>query len=260
MDLTTERSVAKITSSSQLSPLCLNKNSRHRVPEYLDTNYWWAYLSPIGVNFFDHPFIVNRILWGQYQQIAQDTVNVIAKHENETIAGISCAYGEFIPMCVQQVNFKQLALFDVAEIQLKHAKQKIVAHENFSKCHLFLSNAESIAMPDNSVDTSVLFYLLHELPEPARKRVLAETIRITKPEGRIIIADYAPKGERHFFHRNLFFRRIFQKMEPFLANFWRCDLTAELNEIAKVNDQSIEQLSYQSYWHQFYRLVEYKLR
>ena len=91
-----------------VQPCSENKKfSRYQLPEYLLKNYWWAYLSPLGMKIFDHPFIVNRILWGQYQKIAEDTVALIAKKEATRVAGISCAYGDFFPLLVQEKNIEQ---------------------------------------------------------------------------------------------------------------------------------------------------------
>lgn len=53
------------TSPYSVSSTISNKEySQYVLPEYLAKHYWWAYLSPKGVGFFDRPFIVNRILWG----------------------------------------------------------------------------------------------------------------------------------------------------------------------------------------------------
>ena len=39
------------------------------VPDYLKDTYHWAYLNPLGVRLFDHPFIVRAILWGNYDRL-----------------------------------------------------------------------------------------------------------------------------------------------------------------------------------------------
>lgn len=238
--------------------------SQYNVPEYLEKNYWWAYLSPIGVKFFDHPFIVNRILWGQYQKVAQTVVTELANNANDkactdeqVISGISCAYGNFIPMMANQLNAKTINLFDVAEIQLAQAKKKIAALPQFKCFNLFLANAENIPLASNSTDSTVLFYLLHELPANVRNNVLNEAIRITKPGGRIIVADYAPLSTKHWFHRFKGFRKIFEKMEPFLANFWRCNLHQTFKQTAQLNGKSIKLNKQTFIWHDFYQVSEY---
>jgi ubiquinone/menaquinone biosynthesis C-methylase UbiE len=238
--------------------------SQYALPEYLAEHYWWAYLSPKGVNFFDRPFIVNRILWGQYHKIAQDAVNLFSSENvlvnaKEKVAGITCAYGEFFPKLAAHSNVEQLYLFDIAPIQLTQMKKKIPAQILEEKCLLFLSNAEQIAISDQCVDSAVLFFLLHELPVFSRANVLSETIRITKSGGRIIIADYAENRDKHFFNRIGVFNSVFEKLEPFLGDFWRCDLIAEISAQAKRHGRTVTLQSERYYFNRFYRLLEFSV-
>jgi ubiquinone/menaquinone biosynthesis C-methylase UbiE len=234
-----------------------NKFSRYFLPDYLVKNYWWAYLSPMGVNFFDRGFMVNRILWGQYHKIAENTVNLIAKKPEQTVAGISCAYGEFFPKLMQNEQVSKLYLFDIAPIQLTQIMKKVPQHVIDNKCQLFLSDASNIAIQHQCVDTAVLFFLLHELPTNVRAQVLVQAIRIIKPNGRLVITDYAHINQHHLFHKNMLFRSIFEKMEPFLADFWRCDLINELEAQAKNQGRKITLTSKQYYFKDFYRLLEF---
>ena len=44
------------------------------MPICLLRHYWWAYLWPKSVWFFDHQMIINTILFGQYQKLMQATL------------------------------------------------------------------------------------------------------------------------------------------------------------------------------------------
>lgn len=238
--------------------------SQYELPEYLAKHYWWAYLSPKGVEFFDRPFIVNRILWGQYHKIAQDTVDLFSSENalvnaKQTVAGVSCAYGEFFPKLAAHNNVEQLYLFDIAPIQLKQIQKKVPAQLLDKKCQLFLSNAEQISIANQCVDSAILFFLLHELPVFSRANVLSETIRITKPGGRVIIADYAENQDEHFFNRFKVFNSVFERLEPFLGDFWRCDVMAELSEQAKRHGRKVTMVSERYYFNRFYRLLEFTI-
>lgn len=235
------------------------KYSPYALPDYLMKHYWWAYLSPVGVNLFNHSFMVNCILWGQYSAIARDAVKVISRKSDQKVAGISCAYGEFWPTLIDQEQVQNLYLFDIAPIQLQQIQKNATPQLLAQKCHLFLGDAEHIALADQCVDTSVLFFLLHELPASVRTSVLAEAIRITEKGGRLVLADYAQFTQSHLFHSNKFFRTIFETLEPFLGEFWRCDLVAELQTQAKAQGRNIKLISEKHYFKQFYRLLEFSI-
>jgi ubiquinone/menaquinone biosynthesis C-methylase UbiE len=231
----------------------LKKYSPYALPTYLVKNYWWAYLAPMGVNFFDYGFMVNRILWGQYHKISHRAVELLLKNNNQKIAGISCAYGELFPLITEHSNLSQLYLFDVTPGQVTKMEAKV----NNSKCQLFLGNAEQVPMIARSVDASVLFFLLHELPKRVRANVLFEAIRITKKSGRIVIADYGPITDTHIFHKNKMFAHIFERLEPFLADFWRSNLVNEIAQQAKSQGREVKVVSEQYYFNRFYRLLEF---
>jgi ubiquinone/menaquinone biosynthesis C-methylase UbiE len=232
------------------------KFSPYALPEYLIQHYWWAYLSPVGMKIFDHGFMVNRILWGQYHSIAKDAVALITDKPEQNVAGISSAYGEFFPSLAKQTQVKNLYLFDIAPIQLERMQNKIPKQIFEKKCHFFLSDAENIAIQNQCIDTSVLFFLLHELPANVRANVLAQALRITKVGGRLVIADYAQFRSIHSFHRYSIFRTVFETMEPFLADFWESDLLAELNMQANLQGRTVKLSNERYYFNEFYRVLE----
>ncbi|MBI4087903.1 methyltransferase, partial [Candidatus Kaiserbacteria bacterium] len=45
---------------------------RH-IPEYLTSRYWWAYVHPNAVWFFERQWLVNLILFGNYMKL-RDTL------------------------------------------------------------------------------------------------------------------------------------------------------------------------------------------
>lgn len=234
----------------------LSQYSKYPLPNYLLESYWWAYLSPVGVKIFDRPWVVNAILWGHYNKIAQDAAKAVGSREHQVVASISCAYGQFFPWLAKENHVKQLSVFDIAPIQLNSVKTKIEKKGVAEKCHFFIANAEQIPLASNHADCSVLYFLLHELPETVRANVLRESIRLVKQGGRIIIADYAPIENPHLFHNNTFFREIFEKLEPYLGNFWRCNLLEEMQTIAKQQGKKITLTNQTYYFQKFYRLVE----
>jgi len=228
------------------------------IPDYLARHYWWAYLAPLGVAFFDHPFVINRILWGQYHRIAEATVRLLAQETVGHLLQISCAYGDIIPVVAQGAGADRITLLDVASIQLERARCKLV-EVNKTSVQLLRANAENLPVATASVDTVLLFFLLHELPEQARCSALSEALRVLRSGGRLLIADYAQRARSHPFHRRPLWRNLFEYLEPFLGDFWSCDVHRQLEGIAAIAGQSVRLEYRQEFWGGFYRLWSVRL-
>ncbi|MBP6242855.1 MAG: hypothetical protein KA377_01615, partial [Chromatiaceae bacterium] len=44
------------------------------IPDYLQRVYWWAYLHPRAVFLFEREWLVNLILWGNYQRLCDEAL------------------------------------------------------------------------------------------------------------------------------------------------------------------------------------------
>ena len=223
-------------------------------PEYLAHYYWWAYLAPLGVWFFSHHVIINLILFGQYRRI----LNVLLKQLQRAPCGrmlqLTCAYGELTPALAGLTD--ELHLTDVASIQLKIAGNGL-AHQHRSAL-MARMNAESLAYSGNNFDTIVIFFLLHELPPPARQRALSEAVRVLKPGGRLLLAEYDINRNRHPLHRITPLRRIIERLEPFLHDFQQEDLSAQLQDCAAKQGKSLQLAEEQSLFNGYYRVMMFQ--
>lgn len=65
--------------------------------------------------------------------------------------------------------------------------------EGYRHCSVRHGNAYTLDVPDGSVDLAVLHHVLHFLDEPSR--AIDEAARKVRPEGRLLLVDFAPHGE-----------------------------------------------------------------
>lgn len=220
-------------------------------PEYLAHYYWWAYLAPFGVWFFSHHLVINSILFGQYRRI----LDALLRHLHTAPCGrmlqLTCAYGKLTPALAGLTD--ELHLTDVASIQLKTAGTGL-AHRHRSAL-MARMNAESLAYAASSFDTVVIFFLLHELPPAARQRALSEALRVLKPGGRLLIAEYGVDRNRHPLHRIAPLRRAIEHLEPFLHDFQQGDLPAQLQSCAIKHGKSLQPADEQALFGGYYRVM-----
>jgi len=227
------------------------------VPEYLARHYWWAYLWKAGVWFFDHQMIINAILLGQYRRLMSETLRRLKDGRMKHVLQLTCVYGELTPRLIEHGGWNRLHLADVAPIQLKLARSKMRLPSNLLPACM---NAERLAYRDNSFDIIIVFFLLHEIPSTARRRVLSEAIRVLKPCGHFLIAEYGALPEGHWLYRFPVTRWLFARLEPFLPGFWWENLRSSLQQVALEFGKEVRQLGEQTeVFSGFYRVVSFEV-
>ncbi|THB64236.1 MAG: methyltransferase domain-containing protein [Gammaproteobacteria bacterium] len=232
------------------------------IPEYLARNYWWAYVWSFGIWFWDHQPIVNMILFGNYRKLINATVARYRKLKPQNTLQISGVYGRITPELALELKDNDFHLVDITNGQLVSARKKLAAQKETEKFagNLSRMNAENMAYPDNSFDSVLIFFLLHELPPDVRKTILAEAVRVVKPGGSIIVTEYGERTKTHFFHTFFLSRWILGYFEPFVPAFIAENLTDNLNESAKTVNKEIEHIDTKIIFRGFYRNAEFKVK
>ncbi len=227
-------------------------------PEYLVRYYWWAYLWPWGVWFFDHQPIINAILFGQYRTLSQRALHECMKNRPQgRFLQLTCAYGSMTPSLLEAMN-DDLYLMDVADIQLTATRNKLSGKDK-KRLLPARMNAEFLAYGDDLFATVLIFFLLHELPPDARERSLSEVIRVLRPGGRFIITEYGACPKKHLLWRFWPTRIVLQWLEPFLNSFWHMDLATVLDEYARRQGKVIRQVDEFHCFAGFYRVCTFEL-
>jgi len=187
------------------------------LPEYLVRYYWWAYLWPRAVWFFDHQSVINAILFGQYTKLMQATLARLEHTPKTRILQLTCVYGSLTPALIRHLTPGSLHITDVAPVQLVLAKSK-ARHD--SELLATRMNAEQLGYKTSSFSAIVLFFLLHEMPPEARRNTLSESMRILAPGGSLLLTEYGPLPAHHLLYRFPPGRWLITRLEPFLDGFW----------------------------------------
>ena len=194
------------------------------VPRYLTRNYWWAYVHPWAVAFWDRLWLVNLILLTNYRRLRDAALREFGEQRDDVLQ-IACVYGDLTPLLAARVAQAGGALdvSDVLPIQLENLRHKLPLPR---RTRLLTMDSTKLTLEDASYDSVLLFFLLHEQPKDVRKRTLEEAFRMTKPGGKIVIVDFAlPYRWNPFRYLWRIFLAIF---EPFALDLWRQPIRALL--------------------------------
>ncbi len=226
------------------------------LPDYLERHYAWAYVWPFSVWFFDHQPIINAILFGNYRRIMRHTMRLMDLPNAGRTLQVAGVYGELTPTLAQGLA-EPVHLVDAAPIQLEAARRKVEAIGRTA--HLARMLAEDLHYETGTFDTVLLFLLLHEMPPKARREALREAVRVAKPGGHVVIAEYGENRGRHFFHRFAPMRAILTRAEPFLGGFWSESLSRTLTECGAMVGRKVELDEQADVFGGFYRVCRYRV-
>jgi len=193
------------------------------IPDYLQDTYWWAYVHPKSVWVFEREWLVNLILWGNMRKLTRSVLDELNLQPRSSVLQVACVYGDFSNRLASHLGHtdSRLSVVDVAPIQISNIEKKLVAHDNVSVHH---QDSTCMSFPNESFDETVVFFLLHEQPEDARRKTVAEAIRVTRPGGRVIFVDY--HGPNRSNPMRYVMKPILTLLEPFAMDLWREELPA----------------------------------
>lgn len=187
------------------------------IPRYLESVYWWAYVHPRAVHLFEREWLVNTILFGNYARLRDAALAALGRPLEGRTLQVACVYGNLTERLVAQLAPRaQLEVIDILPIQLQNLRDKLSLD---SRVLLRQGDASALPHADASVDQVLLFFLLHEQPEPVRRATLAEAMRVVKPGGRVVIVDYHRPVAWH--PLRLLMRAVFRQLEPYAIDLWK---------------------------------------
>ena len=189
------------------------------VPDYLEKNYWWAYLHPRSLRFFEQQWVINAILWGNYARLRDATLEAMGERIDGRTLQVACVYGNLTPELAKRHSpDARLDVVDVAPIQLDNLSRKL----DGDGVSLHCQDASRLKFEDASFDQVLVFFLLHELPMETRAKAVKEAIRVLKPGGKLIFMDYHRPAWQHP-HRYLM-PLVFKTLEPFALDLWSAEI------------------------------------
>ncbi|MBF0587775.1 MAG: class I SAM-dependent methyltransferase [Magnetococcales bacterium] len=197
-----------------------------QIPDYLQNTYWWAYLHPNAVRFFERQWLVNLILWGNFARLRDHALAEIGDRLEGRNLQVACVYGDFTPKVAQRLApDARLDVVDIAPVQLENLKKKI---DGVANVHLQRQDSTRLRIADGHYDNTIVFFLLHEQPLEARVETIREAVRVTRPGGKVIFVDYHRPSLINPFRYVMI--PILRLLEPFAMDMWRKEIIDWLPE------------------------------
>ena len=209
-----------------------NKNATApQLPKYLTDTYWWAYVHPNAVWFFERQWLVNMILWGNFYKLRDIALQEFKNPA--TVLQVACVYGDFTEKLAKNHPNSEIHVIDVAQIQLKNLEKKI---QGFDNVILSQQDSSNLTYPDASFDNVIVFFLLHEMPENVRKATIEQTIRVLKPGGKAVFVDYhKPMWASPFRYIMI---PILKFLEPFALDLWKKEIQTWIPQVSHIHKET----------------------
>jgi ubiquinone/menaquinone biosynthesis C-methylase UbiE len=191
------------------------------VPRYLSETYWWAYVHPRAIHVFERQWLVNLILWGQFGPLRDAALDALGLESGGRTLQVACVYGDLTAKLLERAApGSSVDVVDVLPLQLANLARKLPAD---SPVNLVRGDSAAMEFDSGSYDRALLFFLLHEMPEAVRRATIAQTLRVVRPGGRVVIVDY--HRPRRFNPLYVPMAGILHTLEPFALDLWRREIT-----------------------------------
>ncbi|HET8909155.1 MAG TPA: methyltransferase domain-containing protein [Ktedonobacterales bacterium] len=170
---------------------------RHRKPDKTSTKTTKGLVLNAGQGY-DLSALLFDTLWfrGQWRELRQRTITLAHIQAGERVLDVGCGTGTLALEVARRVsNASLIAGIDPGTQQIARAKAK--AARRREPVNFQVGVIEQIPFPDQTFDVVFSTLMMHHLPASLKRQGLAEIARVLKPGGRLIIADFTRKQDRH---------------------------------------------------------------
>jgi ubiquinone/menaquinone biosynthesis C-methylase UbiE len=192
------------------------------VPDYLSGPYAWAYLNRRNACFLDRDAVVNAILLGNHRRLRHSVLSEVTA--GEKILQAAHVYGRLIPELARRVGPRgRIDIVDIVPLQAALCRRKLRGYPN---AHVRVADVR--ALEGETYDVVNSFFLLHEIPDQQKGRVVDMLLARVAAGGKAIFVDYHAPDAWH--PLRAFYRRLFDWLEPYAETMWHHELSEFASE------------------------------
>lgn len=161
-----------------------------KLPAYISSVYNGLYMKGNLSKYLDSERFAKISTFGQYEKIKQSVLQEVKEMQNVLWVGNS--WGNFMQDVARKISIQ--GSFDVVEAAPKQYSKLKEKLKNCSNAKVFLDDIE-FYYPKKSrkrvkYDLVIAYFLLHELPDQKKKRVIESLISLTTRSGKVLFVDY----------------------------------------------------------------------
>ena len=184
----------------------------HQIPAYLREVYAWAYLSPAFARVLDRQPVVEAILWGNASRLIARVLSEI--QWGWRVLQPAAVYGTFSRQLAATVGPNgSLTVSDITPLQVELTNNKLA---DLPQARADLCDA---AEPGRGpYDAVTCFFLLHEVPEDMKTRIVQALLGVIRPGGKVVFVDYHRPHPAHPLRPLM--ELVFACLEPFAHTLW----------------------------------------
>lgn len=132
---------------------------------------------------------------GQGRQLRQRTIMLADLQPGEAVLDVGCGTGTLAIEAQRGAGSTgRVVGIDPSEGQIARARVKAARRKLPTEFQIGV--IEQLAFPDQTFDVVLSSLMMHHLPASLKRQGLAEIVRVLKPGGRLVIADFTRKQER----------------------------------------------------------------
>lgn len=182
------------------------------LPAYLRDVYTWAYLTPWLTGFLDRQVVVQTILWGNAQRLIDAVLAEV--RPGDLVFQPAAVYGSFSRQLAERLGPSgQLEIRDIAPLQTDLTRRKLADLPRVNVARRDATDPEQ-----SQFDAVTCFFLLHEVPDEVKVRIVQAMLGLVRQGGKAIFVDYHRPARWHPLKPVM--RWIFNRLEPFALSIW----------------------------------------
>lgn len=188
------------------------------IPDYLRDIYWWAYISERGQRILDRQLVVSAILWGNAARL---TRTVMAELEpGQRVLQPASVYGTFCADLAEFVGPEgRLDVIDIVPSQVAISRRKLEPYP-----HATARVGDAAKPGAKGYDAVCCYFLLHEVPEDYKRRIVDALLGCVRPGGKVVFVDYHRPSALHPLHLPM--SLMLDRLEPFAKSLWTREIAS----------------------------------